>query len=80
MTPEERARMARRFFEKLDAALLQRGEPKGATVAAVSPLARAQGEHPAGDDGATVGRAWPGSHPSPTESVVTSPPTSGEPR
>ena len=44
-TPEEKARMARRFFETLDAALLQRGEPKGATVAAVSPLARAQGEH-----------------------------------
>jgi hypothetical protein len=52
MTPEEKARMARRFFEKLDAALLQRGE--GATVAAVSPPARVEGEHPAVDYGATV--------------------------
>jgi hypothetical protein len=52
LTPEKKARMARRFFEKLDAALVQRGE--GATVAAVSPLARVEGEHPAGDYGATV--------------------------
>jgi hypothetical protein len=54
LRPEEKARMARRFFEKLDATLLQRGEPKGATAFAVSPLARAQGEPPAGDYGATV--------------------------
>jgi len=54
MTPEKKARMERRIFEKLDATLLQRGGPKGATVAVVSPLARAPGEHPAADDGATI--------------------------
>ena len=81
LTPEEKARMARRFFEKLDATLLQRGEPKGATAFAVSPLARAQGEPPAGDYGATVrsptfderAAAAP-----PPESFVASPPAKPE--
>ena len=47
-TPEEKAQMARRFFEKLDAARSQKQEPMGATVAAVSPLARVAGEYPGG--------------------------------
>ncbi len=63
MTPEEQESMTRKLLEKLDekldAALLQRGEPEGATAFAASPIARVdlaglEGEHPEGDSGATV--------------------------
>jgi len=65
MTPEEEEAMARQFFEKLDATLAQRGEPKGSAGFAASTAstgaagARAEGERQAVEEGLTVqiGRA-----------------------
>jgi hypothetical protein len=53
-SPEEEAAMARQLFEKLDATLARRGEPKGAAASAAAPLAQAEGERQAVEEGLTL--------------------------
>jgi hypothetical protein len=53
-TPEDKQRMARRIFEKLDAELARKGEPSVATAATPATSARAPGERRGGEDGVTV--------------------------
>jgi hypothetical protein len=53
-TPEDKQRMARRLFEKLDAELARNGEPPVATAATAATSARASGERRVGQDVATT--------------------------
>jgi hypothetical protein len=53
-TPDDKQRMVRRLFERLDAELAQKGEPPVATAAPAAASARAPGERRVGEDGATA--------------------------
>jgi hypothetical protein len=53
-TPEDKQRMARRLFEKLDAELARKGEPSVVTAATAATSARAPSERWVVEDGATV--------------------------
>ena len=53
-TPEDKQRMARRIFERLDAELAQKGEPPAATPATAAMSAPAPGGRPVDEDALTA--------------------------